>query len=214
MLTQSIGKNSLILGAFALVTAGILAVTFIQTAPRIAAEEKRAAEKALLEIIPESRHDNDLLHDVWTIPAQMYAQLGLSTEDQIHIARMQGKEVAVIIPAIAKDGYSGDIKMIVGVNVDGSIAGVRVLAHRETPGLGDKVDLNKSPWILNFNSKSLNNPETEKWKVKKDGGEFDQFTGATITPRAVVKQVKRTLELFQQHQSSILQTGSVEGESS
>lgn len=204
MLSQSIGKNSLVLGAFALVTAGVLALTFIETAPRIDEAQKRAAEKALLEIVPESRHTNDLLHDSWSIPSEQLAALGLKGEQQIHIARFHGEDVAVIIPSVAKDGYSGDIRLIVGINVDGSIAGVRALAHKETPGLGDKIDLNKSPWILSFNGKSLSKPDTDNWKVKKDGGVFDQFTGATITPRAVVKQVKQTLQYFAEHRDQIL----------
>lgn len=205
MLTQSISKNSLILATFALVTAGVLALTFMKTAPRIAEAEKRAAQKALLEIVPSARHDNDMLHDVWQIPPERLAELGLSAESNIHIARVDGEPIAFIVPATAKDGYSGDINMIVGVNVDGSVAGVRVLSHKETPGLGDRVDLNKSPWVLSFNGKSLQNPIKDRWKVKKDGGEFDQFTGATITPRAVVNQVKQTLEFFAANKSDLIE---------
>lgn len=208
MLTQSISKNSLILAAFALVTAGILALTFIKTAPRIAEEEKRAAQKALLEIIPDARHDNDMLSDTWQIPDNYLPELGLSTQSNIHIASMKGEPVAFIVPATAKDGYSGDIKLIVGVNIDGSVAGVRVLSHKETPGLGDRIDLNKSPWVLSFNGKSLIDPELSLWKVKKDGGEFDQFTGATITPRAVVNQVKRTLQFFERNKTTLLEASS------
>ncbi len=204
MLTQSISKNSFILAAFALVTAGILALTYQSTAPRIAAAEKKAAEKALLEIVPEFRHDNDLLTDVWQIPEEQLNALGLQSESDIHIAKLKNEVEAIIVPTVAKDGYSGDIKMIIGINKDGSIAGVRVLGHRETPGLGDKVDLNKSDWVLSFNGKSLISPAPDQWKVKKDGGEFDQFTGATITPRAVVRQVKKTLEFFEQHKDEML----------
>ncbi|VUD52299.1 Electron transport complex subunit RnfG [Thalassocella blandensis] len=214
MLTQSISKNSLILAAFALVTAGILALTFMKTAPRIADAEKRAAQQALLEIVPDSRHDNDMLHDIWQIPEEQLMELGLSAQSNIHIARLNDAPVAFIVPATAKDGYSGDIKMIIGVNVDGSIAGVRVLSHKETPGLGDRVDLNKSPWVLSFNGKSLQQPQTEKWKVKKDGGEFDQFTGATITPRAVVHQVKQTLEFFERNKSALLEQSPTQAASS
>lgn len=196
MLGASISKNSLLLGAFALVTAGILAGTYEGTKTRIAAEERKAAQKALLEIVPLNRHTNDLLVDTVEVPQEHWEALGLSEGGQVNIARDEGQPVAVIIPAVAPDGYSGDIKMIVGVNVDGSLAGVRILTHSETPGLGDKVELKKSDWVLSFNGKSLSNPTPERWEVKKDGGEFDQFTGATITPRAVVKQVRRTLEFF------------------
>lgn len=204
MLKDSISKNSILLGAFAFVTAGLLAGTHQGTKERIVAAERKAAQKALLEIVPLHRHNNDLLVDTVAIPAQYWESLGLQAGGDVNIARDQGQAIAAIIPAVAPDGYSGDIKMIVGVNRDGSIAGVRVVTHSETPGLGDKVDLKKSDWILGFNGKSLTNPNAERWQVKKDGGDFDQFTGATITPRALVKQVRRTLEFFTAHQAELL----------
>lgn len=196
MLGKSISKNSLLLALFALVTAAILAGTSLGTADRIAAAERAAAQKALLEIVPLERHNNDILLDTLAIDPSHWEQLGLKNGGQINLARDGEEIIAAIIPAVARDGYSGDIKLIIGVNANGSIAGVRVLSHSETPGLGDKVDLKKSDWILSFNGKSLENPNPEAWAVTKDGGEFDQFTGATITPRAVVNQVKRVLEYF------------------
>ncbi len=203
MLTTSIRKNSLILGVFALITAALLAATYDGTRDKIAAAERHAAQKALLEIVPKSRHNNDLLNDTLAILPNELANLGLHNPDTVYRARQDGKVVAVIVPTIAPDAYSGAVKMIVGVNRDGSVAGVRILNHNETPGLGDKVDLKKSPWVLSFDGKSLSNPQQEKWKVKKDGGEFDQFTGATITPRAVVKQVKHTLAYVQRHHDKL-----------
>ncbi|ABD81664.1 electron transport complex subunit RsxG [Saccharophagus degradans] len=205
MLGKSITKNSVILGGFALVTAAILAFTFQATAEKIAEQEKRAAEKALLQIVPRERHDNDMLSDTLTFSAEQSAVLGVKGPVDVHLAKLDGELVAAIIPAIAPDGYSGEIKLIVGVNADGSVAGVRVLAHKETPGLGDKVDLNKSDWVLSFTGKSLLNPTANKWKVKKDGGEFDQFTGATITPRAVVKRVQHVLEFFEANKAALTQ---------
>ena len=205
MLGKSITKNSVILGGFALVTAAILAFTFQATAEKIAEQEKRAAEKALLQIVPRERHDNDMLSDTLTFSAEQSAVLGAKGPVDVHLAKLDGELVAAIIPAIAPDGYSGEIKLIVGVNADGSVAGVRVLAHKETPGLGDKLDLNKSDWVLSFNGKSLLNPTANKWKVKKDGGEFDQFTGATITPRAVVKRVQHVLEFFEANKAALTQ---------
>lgn len=188
-----------------MVTAAILAFTFQATAEKIAEQEKRAAEKALLQIVPRERHDNDMLSDTLTFSAEQSAVLGAKGPVDVHLAKLDGELVAAIIPAIAPDGYSGEIKLIVGVNADGSVAGVRVLAHKETPGLGDKVDLNKSDWVLSFNGKSLLNPTANKWKVKKDGGEFDQFTGATITPRAVVKRVQHVLEFFEANKAALTQ---------
>ena len=187
-------RNSLLLAIFALVTALILAATYNSTADRIAAAERLNAQKALLQIVPLSRHNNDLLTDISAIDESHWQALGLKNGGDIHLAKQDGKTVAIIIPAIAPDGYSGDIKMIVGVNVDGSIAGVRILSHTETPGLGDKIDLKKSDWITFFDGKSLTNPVESNWAVKKDGGEFDQLTGATITPRAVINQIKRALQ--------------------
>lgn len=197
MLGASISKNSVLLGLFALVTAGVLAVTNVSTRDRIAEAERQAAERALYELVTADRVDNDMLSDTIATPAGMMADLGLTQPEPIYRARKNGKVIAVIVPAIAPDGYSGAIRLLVGVNRDGTVAGARALVHKETPGLGDKVDTNKSDWILGFNGKSLSDPEPERWAVKKDGGEFDQFTGATITPRAVTGQIKRVLQQVQ-----------------
>ncbi len=203
MLGQSISKNSLLLAAFALATAGTLALTNLGTKGRIAEAERAAQQRALFEIIPVENHDNDLLNDVVTVPVAAQLSLHVKNDAVIHRARRNGEIVALIVPAVAPDGYSGDIEMIVGVNRDGSLAGVRVIKHKETPGLGDKIDLKKHKWILDFNGKSLTFPVVEEWKVKKDGGEFDQFAGATITPRAVVGQVKRVLEFVAANQEGL-----------
>lgn len=192
MLGQSITRNSLLLAAFAIAAALTLAGSYLGTKDRIAAEIHKAEEKALLQIVPRDRHDNSMLDDTLAVGPEV-SELGLRSDKQIYLARQQGRTVAAIIPATARDGYSGDIDLIVGVNADGSIAGLRVLAHKETPGLGDKVDLNKSDWVLDFENKTLANT----WAVKKDGGEFDAFTGATITPRAVVNATRRVLEYAQ-----------------
>ena len=203
MLGQSISKNSFILAAFAIITAGALALTNLGTQDRIAAAERAAQQRALFEIIPLHDHDNDLLNDTIPVPESGWEPLGVGGENKIYRARQGNEITALIIPATAHDGYSGDISMIVGVKRDGSIAGVRVLLHKETPGLGDKIELKKHQWILNFNGKSLAVPVIEEWKVKKDGGVFDQFAGATITPRAVVGQIKRVLEFVAANQQSL-----------
>jgi electron transport complex protein RnfG len=203
MLGQSISKNSFILAAFAIITAGALALTNLGTQDRIAAAERAAQQRALFEIIPLQDHDNDLLSDTIPVPESGWEPLGAGGENKIYRARQGNEITALIVPATAHDGYSGDISMIVGVKRDGSIAGVRVLLHKETPGLGDKIELKKHQWILSFNGKSLNIPVIEEWKVKKDGGVFDQFAGATITPRAVVGQIKRVLEFVAANQQSL-----------
>jgi electron transport complex protein RnfG len=203
MMNGSISRNSILLGLFAVLTTTIIAGTYLGTRERIAEEQRKAAEKALLEIVPLDRHNNAMLDDTVGVGAED-GSLGLRKDADIYIARRDGVPVAVILPAIARDGYSGDIQLIIGINIDGTVAGVRALAHRETPGLGDKVDLKKSPWILGFNGRSLGDPLPEKWAVKKDRGVFDQFTGATITPRAVTAAVKRALEYYAEHRNELL----------
>lgn len=208
MLGSSITKNSLLLGAFALVTTAVLALTAEFTKERIAKAERDAQQKALFEIVPRDRHNNDILSETIEIPKDAWAGLNLKDGGNIHIARHSDNTVAVIIPAVAPDGYSGDIRMIVGINADGTIAGVRILDHHETPGLGDKIELKKAQWILDFNGKSLQNPTPAQWKVKKDGGNFDQFAGATITPRAVVNQVRKVLEYVDAHRDELFNKSS------
>lgn len=202
-LGKSIGFNSVVLGVFALVTAAMLAGTYLGTKDRIAAAQREVAKRALLEIIPLDRHNNDLLLDTVPVPANFWHTLGIEG-GEVNIAREGDEPVAIIVPSVAPDGYNGDIQLIIGINVDGTLAGVRVLSHHETPGLGDKVDLKKSDWILGFNGKSLRNPDPTLWKVKKDKGDFDQFTGATITPRAVVKQVYNTLKYYNEDRERLL----------
>lgn len=193
MLGKSISRNSILLALFAVVTTLLIAGTFLGTSDLISKQKRLAEEKALLEIVPRERHDNTMLDD--TVPVGTAATgLGLREDKSIYLARNEGDVIAAIIPAVAPDGYTGDIEMIVGVNRDGSIAGVRVLAHKETPGLGDKVDIKKSDWVKSFDGRSLSNPTLEGWGVKRDKGVFDQFTGATITPRAVVKATLRVLQ--------------------
>jgi electron transport complex protein RnfG len=204
MILQSVRQNAVALALFALITALLLSSINNLTADRIAHAERVAAQKALLEIVPPNRHDNDLLLDTRPIPEQFWSLLGLDEGGDIYIARSNNTPIEAIIPTISPDGYSGNIAMIVGVNVDGSIAGVRVVDHSETPGLGDKIELRKSKWILDFNGRSLKNTPTSAWAVKKNGGTFDQFTGATITPRAVINQLVNTLKYFEQDKSRLL----------
>tara|TARA_R110002124_G_scaffold276005_1_gene446646 strand:+ start:3397 stop:4044 length:648 start_codon:yes stop_codon:yes gene_type:complete len=196
MLGQSITRNSLLLALFAVCTTALIASTYLLTKSDIAHQKRLAEEKALLEIIPRSRHDNSMLDDTILVGPETPG-LELSEQKQIYIARQHGEVVAAIIPVLAPDGYTGEIELIVGVNADGTIAGVRALTHRETPGLGDKVDVKKSDWILGFAGRSLDNPTPDGWAVKKDKGVFDQFTGATITPRAVVAATLRALQFAQ-----------------
>lgn len=202
-MTKAITKNSILLALFALTVAAGLAGTELATREQRAASLRKVQSMALQQVIPDERHDNVLLDD--TIPTDDSKYLKLPETRNIHIARKDGKIIAFILPTRAPDGYGGAVDSIVGINLDGSIAGVRVIKHQETPGLGDHVELKKSNWVLDFNGKSLGQPPAEKWHVKKDKGVFDQFTGATITPRAVVKSVYNSLLYFKEHKASLLE---------
>ncbi len=202
MLGQSIRQNTVGLSIFAVITAGLIALTQLETKDRIGENIKAAKYKALHEVIAPEMHDNDLLTDLVAIddPA-LVSDEGVQ---DAYVARMNGKAIAVILPAIAADGYTGKIRSIVGILADGTIAGVRVLNHQETPGLGDKIEIKKSNWIRQFEGKSYSDPDQSAWAVKKDGGEFDQLTGATITPRAVVKSVLQAVQYFEANSEYLL----------
>ncbi len=211
-LGDAIGRNSLVLGLFAVVVTLALAGTQLLTREEIAAQRRAAEARAYSEILPPSRYDNALLDDVR--PVEDRELLGLERPGKILVARRGGQVQAVIVPATAPDGYGGAIGLIVGINADGSVAGVRVVSHKETPGLGDRIDARKSRWIEGFAGRSLGDPDAALWAVKKDGGVFDQFTGATITPRAVTAAVKRALQYFEANRAALLApaaTGSERG---
>ena len=190
---------------FAVVCAAVIAITQVSTEEKIADNEREFRAKALYEIVPREQIDNQLLEDTFEI--QLF-ELGHQAPVTAYRARKDGVVKTVIIPVTAPDGYSGNIHMIVGINADASVAGVRVLAHKETPGLGDKVETKKSDWILSFNGKSK--VDGQYWGVQKDGGRFDQFTGATITPRAVVNAVGRALDYFNANRIALLEVKPVE----
>ena len=184
-----------ILAAIAVVGAGLLAGTKELTDPVIQANLKADRLKQLHELIPHDRYDNDLLRD--TLKVSDSAHLGTQKPVTVYRARDNGEPVAVAFRAVAPDGYNGRINLLVAIWRDGELAGVRVIAHAETPGLGDQIETTKSDWITQFSGRALGAPPMEEWKVRKDGGAFDQMTGATITSRAVVKAVRRALKFYQ-----------------
>jgi len=190
-----------LLMVFAASGAAIVGLTFSQTVDDIKYNEKLTLLRKLNTIIPANRYDNDLLLDTLSVPANSL----LNTKDETLAYRARNKEqnIAVVFSSVAPSGYNGPIELLIGIYADGHLAGVRVVKHRETPGLGDAVSITYSNWILGFNNKSLNNPEPRKWKVKRDGGVFDQFTGATITPRAVVNAVHDALLYFDKNQGML-----------
>lgn len=193
-------RSTLGIGVFAVVTAGVIAVTQVATSERIADNIEKAEAKALYEIVPRSV--DAALHE-HRIPFDA-PELDLSQPRVAWQAIVDGEVETVIMPVVAPDGYSGDIHLLVGINRDDTIAGVRVLSHKETPGLGDKIEPSKSAWLEGFVGKTLNGPRDNSWAVEKDGGQFDQFTGATITPRAVVNATGRAIQYFRVHKTRLL----------
>jgi Na+-translocating ferredoxin:NAD+ oxidoreductase subunit G len=191
-----------ILAGFALLASVLLGVTNCSTEDTIQQRLNEDLIKSLEEVVPAALHDNDMLQDTLTIPSADF-NIG-ANETTVYLAKKSGKVTAVCFKFIAPDGYSGAINMIMGVDREGNILGVRVLNHKETPGLGDKIEVAKSDWILNFVGRSLDNLTPAQWAVKKDGGVFDQFAGATITPRKSVQAVNRGLQLFKAHQAQLI----------
>ena len=186
---------------FAVIGTTLVAFTFDQTREQIAANERATLLRKLHRLIAPEQHDNILLED--TVSVRDEALLGTDKPVMVSRARKNGEPVSLVTAAIAPDGYSGSIKLLVGINVDGSLSGVRVGAHREAPGLGDAIDEARSDWIHIFDGKSLQSPDVSRWAVKKDGGDFDQLTGATITPRTVVKAVRNALLYYREHQETL-----------
>ena len=191
-LLRQMGGSSGLLALFAVIGGGALALPHAGTADRIREQEQATLIGRLNEIVPEARYDNALLKD--TTQVQSREIFGTDDAMTVYRARRGDRPVALLLTTVAPNGYSGAIRLLVGVNADGRLAGVRVVQHRETPGLGDKIELSRSAWIRVFTGLSLDNPPAAAWKVRKDGGQFDQFAGATITPRAVVAAVRRTLD--------------------
>lgn len=199
-MSKKIVAAALLLTIFAVVGTGLVAFTYEMTKDQIAENERLALLNSLQALVPADTVNNDMPND--TIIVNDKEKLG-TTVTTIYRGRKDGDPVAAVFTSIAPDGYSGPIKLLVAVRVDGTLGGVRVIAHKETPGLGDKIEIEKDDWIFGFDHKSLGNPAIEKWAVKKDGGVFDQFTGATITPRAIVNSVKRTLIYASEHKEAI-----------
>ncbi|MEY3221030.1 MAG: electron transport complex subunit RnfG [Pseudomonadota bacterium] len=196
---QSIQYQGGILAVIALLTSAALVIANNLTHDAIEQSRLEDLKTFLVQVVPKDYYDNDLVRDTVSLKLQG------ETETTIYKGRLQKKVNAVSFEWIAKGGYAGDIKLIIGIDREGKILGVRILAHNETPGLGDKVEAKRSNWVTKFEGLFLGNPPLEKWGVKKDGGVFDQFTGATITPRAVVKGIKEALQAFQQHRTTILE---------
>ncbi len=210
-MARKILVSALLLALFGLTGATLVAFTHGLTAERIATNQREALLKRLNVLIPPSRYDNDMVSDTIQVTDPELASPRFPAT--IYRARLNGRPEAAVFLVVAPDGYNGAIHLLVAVNMDGTLAGVRVVSHRETPGLGDAIDGQHSDWIYRFTGRSLKDPDEKGWAVKRDGGVFDQFTGATITPRAVVKRIYTTLKYFAGHRDEIFAAEEASGES-
>ena len=201
---QKIIKSGGLLGLIALLGTALLASVNAVTHERIAEQEKNRVMQQLNAIVPATSFNNDLLQDM--IEVQDEEAFQHPDPVPVYRARFDGAPVAVLMIVTAADGYNGDIRILVGIDRQGVIQGARIVSHRETPGLGDPIELARSDWILGFTNTSLERPGPKGWKVKRDGGQFDQFTGATISPRAVVGAVHNSLVYFNANKASLFET--------
>ncbi len=222
--------TSVLLAAFFALGVGFVAYTEQKTAEQIELNRQAVLLGQIMEVLAGEDYDNNPAEDAFILsdpealnlgepviepaPAGLLPSLPSDEEQERAMtagqlgfrARRDGETIAVAIPVVTHRGYSGDIRLLVGVEASGEVKGVRVLEQNETPGLGDKIKAEKTDWILGFTGRGLGNPPPEGWAVKKDGGVFDQFTGATISPRAVVEAVESALEYVEQHRSALFGT--------
>lgn len=198
-MSKFIGKNGIVLAVFALVSTLLIGLTYEGTKGQIAIQQNRQLNQMLNSVLPNDLYTNDLanscvlLHPTAPLSSPQWLKVFVATKDN--------QTTGVAIESNAPKGYSGNIKFLVGISGASTVTGVRVLAHKETPGLGDKIDLRVSDWITSFDAQQVSPQTLSRWAVKKDGGQFDQFTGATITPRALVSAVRDTVLFYQQNQS-------------
>lgn len=207
-LRPTLGYQTAVLAVFALLASILLGFADLATRNVIQLRLEEDLKASLEEVVPANLYDNDLLTDSMTLSS---ADSNLGADQTIvYLAKKQGVLNAVCFKLFAPDGYAGPISLVMGIDKNGEILGVRVITHVETPGLGDKIEISKSKWVLSFNGKSLNNLTVAQWAVKKDGGVFDQFAGATITPRKVVQAIKQGLDFYQAHQAELLNAASLQ----
>ena len=201
-------KIGILLAFFAIGATSLVVITEQATHTQIIDNERKTLLSALNALVPADKYNNDILIDTTVIPESVL--LSTTKPTIAYRARMGDMPVAVVFSSIAPNGYNGKIKLLIGIKHNGVLAGVRVISHKETPGLGDKIDIRKADWIKQFKNRSLMNPDNSKWHVKKDGGEFDQFTGATITPRAVIAAIKNALHYFELHHEQLFEVNNTD----
>lgn len=183
-------RTAAILFIFVIIFTGLLSGAYLWTKPAIEASAAEEKMKLVDEVLPRGEYDNELLNDTVALPPT--PELGLAEPSTLYRARKSGQPVALVFESVAPDGYAGKIRLIVAIRATGEVAGVRVTQHKETPGLGDYIEVKKDknkarPWITQFSGMSLAQVTDKDWKVRKDGGKIDYYAGATVTPRAVTK---------------------------
>ena len=202
-------RTAIILFIFVVIFTGLLSSAYLWTRPTIEAAAAEEKMKLIDDVLPRGTYDNILLKD--TLRLEPSVELGLDEVSTAYIARQKGRVVAVVLEAAAPDGYAGKIRLLVAVATDGNLIGVRVTQHKETPGLGDyiepKKDKNKTrPWITQFNGLNPLSGDAHDWRVKKDGGRFDSLAGATVTPRAVIKAIRKAAMYIEENHETLFAT--------
>ncbi|WP_426356838.1 electron transport complex subunit RsxG [Pseudocolwellia sp. HL-MZ19] len=203
---KAIQKNANVLAIFAIVCTAVVGIVHSLTKEEIELQKQKQLLDRLSQVIDPSTYNNQIIEDCIMIPhstTEAGEEINSQTAHAAYIASFNETPVAIAITTTAPDGYNGNIDIIVGITTHGVVSGVRVLEHKETPGLGDKIELERNPWITSFASKKIIATPDPRWNVAKDGGMFDQFTGATITPRAVVKAVHTTLVFFNENKDNL-----------
>ncbi len=207
---QSVAKTGLTLAFIAAICTALVAATYQLTAERIAANEKALLEQSLAPALSGIFYEGGVSESRVVIPPPH----DLPGSDAAIIYRVFADEepVAALFVVTARDGFSGPIRILLGIEYDGTVTGVRILQHRETPGLGDRIESTRSDWVLQFDGRSMGDPVVTGWAIKNDGGEFDQLTGASVTPRAVIKAIRDTLIYFDEHRDAVFAMAATEEE--
>jgi electron transport complex protein RnfG len=203
MSNHSIIKTGLTLAAIAAVCTALVAATYRLTVDRIAANDKALLEQSLQPALGGLTFDGSVSES--RIELRPPHELPGNDAAIIYRVFAEDNPVAALFAVTARDGFSGPIRILIGVEFDGRISGVRILQHRETPGLGDKIESARSDWVFQFDDRSIGDPVTAQWAIKNDGGDFDQLTGASVTPRAIIKAIRDTLLYFDAHRDEIFE---------
>jgi len=204
MVEQSVWKSGVTLAVIAAFCTAIVALTWQLTAERIETNKKEWLERSLQPALAGLFFDSPVTESMITMPPPH--ELPGSEAAIIYRVYAGVEPVAALFVVSAKNGYAGPIRLLIGIAMDGTVTGVRVLEHRETPGLGDRIETTKSDWVLQFDGHSLRNPEPARWAIRGDGGDFDQLTGASVSPRAIINAIKETLAYFDANRAAVFAT--------